>query len=106
MPVLSCLNFIVCSLWPLNWIMEFRFFCPSCGCKLKADQEVAGININCPECGFEFPVPPPETASSQTEPPATPTRDIAFAKPNPDGELTCPVCWLHFDGGDIMHIAV
>ena len=20
--------------------------------------------------------------------------------------ITCPVCWLHFDGGDIMHIAV
>lgn len=91
--------------------MEFRFFCPSCGRKLKADEDAAGMRVNCPDCGVEFPVPQPESSTSPqerppSEQPAAVVRDPAFAKPNPDGELTCPVCWLHFDGGDIMHIAV
>lgn len=89
--------------------MEFRFLCPSCGRKLKADEDAAGMSVNCPDCGVEFPVPQPETSPPPTElPPAeqSSVRDPAFAIPNSDGELTCPVCWLHFDGGDIMHIAV
>lgn len=91
--------------------MEFRFFCPSCGRKLKADEEAAGMSVNCPDCGVEFPVPQPESFTPQpehplSEQPAAVVRDPAFVKPNADGELTCPVCWLHFDGGDIMHIAV
>ena len=68
--------------------------------------------VNCPHCGAEFLVPsaevslPPSLHEPEAEAPVEPTRDLAFANPNPDGELTCPVCWLRFDTGDIMHIAV
>jgi predicted RNA-binding Zn-ribbon protein involved in translation (DUF1610 family) len=95
--------------------MEFRFYCPSCGCRLKADEQAAGMNVNCPDCGVGFFVPQPERSNlpaerPSTEPPselpAAPATDAVIAIPNPDGEFTCPVCWLHFDGGDIMHIAV
>jgi hypothetical protein len=88
--------------------MEIRFFCPSCGRKLKADEESAGMKVDCPDCSTEFHIPQPEISSSPTqpEPPVEPTRDPAFVNPNTDGNLTCPVCWLRFDAGDIMHIAV
>lgn len=84
--------------------MEFRFLCPSCGQKLKAEEEDAGRRVDCPHCGVEFRVPQPEP--ELPSPPAEPPRDRAFANPNLDGGLTCPVCWLRFDTGDIMHIAV
>jgi hypothetical protein len=89
--------------------MEFRFLCPSCGQKLRADEEAAGEKVDCPHCAVEFAVPspqapPPSPAPSPSIEPAS--RDPAFANPNPDGHLTCPVCWLRFDTGDIMHIAV
>ena len=48
-------------------------------------------------------MPPLPLASA---PPVEPVRDPAFANPNIEGELSCPVCWLRFDAGDIMHIAV
>jgi len=38
--------------------------------------------------------------------PVEPQRDSAIATPNSDGDLSCPVCWLRFDTGDVMHIAV
>jgi type I restriction enzyme M protein len=84
--------------------MEFRFSCPSCGQKLKAEEEHAGQTVDCPHCGAEFcvPQPEPELPSSPAEPP----RDRAFVNPNLDGALTCPVGWLRFDTGDIMHLAV
>ena len=84
--------------------MEFRFSCPSCGQKLKAEEEHAGRAVDCPHCAVEFcvPQPEPELPSSPTEPP----RDRAFANPSLDGALTCPVCWLRFDTGAIIHIAV
>lgn len=88
--------------------MEFRFFCPACGQKLKADEEAVGQSVNCPHCGSEFSVPPPEPAAPIPAADSLPTETpapTAFA-PNPEGELTCPVCWLRFDTGDIMHIAV
>jgi len=51
--------------------------------ELEAEAEAAG------------PLPgPPEFA-----PPAE--EDLAD-----EGALTCPVCWLHFDKGDVMHVAV
>jgi hypothetical protein len=34
--------------------MEFRFFYPSCGQKLKADVEHAKRKVDCPLCGVEF----------------------------------------------------
>jgi hypothetical protein len=88
--------------------MEFRFLCPTCALKLKADEEDAGQKADCPHCGGEFVVPQPEASlpPSASDPPIEPTRDSAFAGPNPNGDLTCPICWLRFDTGDIMHIAV
>ena len=84
--------------------MEFRFSCPSCGQKLKAEEERAGRTVDCPHCAVEFcvPQPEPELAPSPAEPP----RDRPFTNPHLDGALTCPVCWLRFDTGDIMHLAV
>jgi len=88
--------------------MEFRFLCPSCGQKLKADEETAGRKVDCPHCGLEFRVPQPEPASPAppADLPVEPPREPAFGNPNLGGDLTCPVCWLRFDTGDIMHIAV
>src|SRR5579862_5410635 len=88
--------------------MEFRFFCPSCGQKLKAEEEDAGRRVDCPHCSVEFrvPFPDPEPPIAPADLPVESPRDPAFATPNLDGELTCPVCWLRFDTGDIMHIAV
>lgn len=37
--------------------MEFRFLCPSCGQKLKAEAEDAGRMVDCPHCSVEFRVP-------------------------------------------------
>ena len=34
--------------------MEFHFWCPSCGQKLKADEEAAGKRVDCPHCGVVF----------------------------------------------------
>ena len=88
--------------------MEIRFFCPSCGRKLKADEDAAGMRVDCPDCGTEICVPPPDDPlpPPQNQSHTEPARDPAFADPNPDGNLTCPVCWLRFDAGNIMHIAV
>jgi hypothetical protein len=83
--------------------MEFRFFCPSCGQKLKAVEEHAGRTVDCLHCTVEFRVPEPEPELPPA--PAEPPRDRALANPNLDGALTCPVCWLRFDTGDIMHVA-
>jgi DNA-directed RNA polymerase subunit RPC12/RpoP len=79
--------------------MEFRFFCPSCGEKLKADEEDAGRGGDCPYCSTRFTVPRPESSATQPG-------SAAAAPPNLEGEFTCPVCWLRFDTGDVMHIAV
>jgi len=88
--------------------MEFRFLCPSCGEKLKAEEEESGRKANCPHCGFGFAVPTANAALPKTEKssPGEPARDTSFVVPNLEGEFTCPVCWLRFDTGDVMHIAV
>src|SRR5689334_864719 len=88
--------------------MEFRFLCPFCGQKLKADEETVGKKADCPHCNGEFVIPQPEVSlpAPVSETPIEPVRDIAFTNPNLEGELNCPVCWLRFDTGDIMHIAV
>ena len=88
--------------------MELRFNCPACGRKLKADEDAVGMKVDCPDCSTEFLVPEAEVSLPPlpTEPHHEPIRDPAFANPNIDGALTCPVCWLRFDAGDIMHIAV
>jgi DNA-directed RNA polymerase subunit M/transcription elongation factor TFIIS len=48
--------------------MEFQSYCPSCGQKLKAEQEHAGRTVGCPHCGVEFRVsqPEPELPSAET----------------------------------------
>jgi DNA-directed RNA polymerase subunit RPC12/RpoP len=88
--------------------MEFRFLCPSCGQKLKADEETAGSLVDCPHCSFEFrvPYPEPQEPPPGIAPPNEPPRDSTPPRPNLEGDLTCPVCWLRFSTGDIMHIAV
>ena len=87
--------------------MEFRFLCPCCREKLKAEEEESGRFANCPHCGFGFPIPPVSAAlpKNQLALPE-PEREPTFVTPNPEGEFTCPVCWLRFDTGDVMHIAV
>jgi len=84
--------------------MQSRFYCPSCGQKLKAEEEHAGRAVDCPHCGAEpcVPQPEPELPSSSAEPP----RDRRFTNPHLDGALTRPVCWLRFDTSDTMHLAV
>jgi len=66
------------------------------------------MRVDCPDCGTEITVPQPQAPlpSPQAAPSFEPHRDPAFANPNTEGNLTCPVCWLRFDAGDIMHIAV
>jgi DNA-directed RNA polymerase subunit RPC12/RpoP len=48
--------------------MEFRFSCPSCGQKLKAEEEHAGRTVHCPHCGVKFRLqqPKPELPSAET----------------------------------------
>jgi len=69
---------------------------------------MAGRLVDCPHCATEFSVPQPQTSTSEAsaETPAVRGRDTSFTNPNANGKLTCPVCWLRFDKGDIMHIAV
>jgi len=102
--------------------MDFRFLCPFCGQKLKAEETAAGKPVDCPSCRNEFLIPQPftENADSQSPPPlaeplpSPPSTDYYQAPqtpssapaPNLEGEHNCPVCWLRFDSGDIMHIAV
>ncbi len=88
--------------------MEYHFLCPTCGQKLKADEETAGRRVECPHCHVDFFAPELEETPPPTSPEVAvePTRESPATGPNPDGELTCPVCWLRFDTGDIMHIAV
>lgn len=94
--------------------MDFRFICPVCGRKLKADEEAIGMTVDCPDCRAKFTVPDPYLSPLPgPPPPINPSgspdeaaRDRELAHPNVDGALTCPVCWLRFDAGDIMHIAV
>ena len=66
------------------------------------------MKVDCPDCSAEFTIPHSEISlpPAPPEPPAEPTRDQAFVNPNTEGNLNCPVCWLRFDSGDIMHIAV
>ena len=49
-----------------------------------------------------------EAEAAEPEPPPLPTEFTPPAEEElPDaGALTCPVCWLHFDKGDVMHVAV
>jgi hypothetical protein len=41
---------------------------------------------------------PPAAAAADSRPPLAPSGDA--------GRFTCPVCWLKFDAGDVMHVAV
>jgi hypothetical protein len=90
--------------------MDFRFPCPICGQKLKADDEAIGEPVSCPHCGGEFVVPAmaaPAAELPEAPPPYLPAPEPSLLpQPNTEGEHSCPVCWLRFDSGDIMHISV
>jgi len=43
---------------------------------------------------------------SSTAPATVPDAAPELIQPTREGGLICPVCWLEFDAGDIMHIAV
>ncbi len=92
--------------------MEFRFLCPLCGQKLKAGEDAVGTPVSCPHCDGEIIIPPVDApADTPQRPPIlggySPGPGQSFLpSPNVEGEHSCPVCWLHFDSGDIMHIAV
>ena len=62
---------------------------------LEAQQPVPPPSVELPPA----PLPPPES-SDLREP------SLAYQVKLDAGELTCPVCWLRFDKGDVMHIAV
>jgi hypothetical protein len=52
-------------------------------------------------------LPPPVRSTSANPAPAAAEPVVPEAEINSEyGEFTCPVCWLKFDRGDVMHIAV
>ena len=61
--------------------MEFRFFCPACGQKMKADVEYAGKKADCIHCGVEFTIPQPE--KNTPEPASAPAPKPASTAPAP-----------------------
>jgi len=77
---------------------DIHFSCEWCGQYLAAPDEYRGLGVNCPACGQTTPVPPAFGIRSVGK---------GLAGTEEDGPaLTCPVCWLPFFVGDIMHIAV
>lgn len=88
--------------------MEFKFLCPHCGQKFRIDVEAVGRTTTCPVCGKSFVIPRPETTNPPQELAAAFARahESVIPTPNGEGKLSCPVCWLRFDVGDIMHISV
>jgi hypothetical protein len=97
--------------------MEFRFLCPFCDQKLKADDTAVGKAVDCLYCRKEFIVPAPvaDGPDSVTPPPLlsplpdnhqAPQMPYSVPEASSEGEHTCPVCWLRFDTSAIMHIAV
>ncbi len=87
--------------------MEIKFVCGVCDQHVVANAEAAGHAINCPGCGGEITVPqPPATEDTFSNESALFSSPGFSTAQNENGELTCPVCWLRFEAGDIMHIAV
>jgi hypothetical protein len=88
--------------------MEYRFDCPKCQGRLKAEDDLAGQRIQCGHCQFEFTAPSQDSLrpESNAEVGYGSGQGNSLHKQPSDGGLTCPVCWLAFDPGDVMHIAV
>lgn len=80
--------------------MDIRFSCHSCSQKLAVAEDYAGRTVACPSCAANLTVPQGE---SPVPNPRNGQMESLFQS---DDELTCPVCWLRFSAGDIMHIAV
>ncbi len=88
--------------------MEFRFHCPKCNQKLKAELESAGMLCHCPSCGTDFRIPQPPSPSDPSPSGSGPSarRESSPRPISPTGgQHTCPACWEKFDTGDMMHIA-
>jgi len=77
--------------------MDIRFSCEWCGQHLAATDQHRGFVINCPACGQTTSVPAAFGITS-----ASP---VAANSADDGPLLTCPICWLQFAIGDIMHIA-
>jgi DNA-directed RNA polymerase subunit RPC12/RpoP len=66
--------------------MDSSFNCPKCSLHITADECVVGEEIDCPECGEKFRVPPPEKAKPVpvVAKSATPVAAVAPATPAPE----------------------
>lgn len=49
---------------------------------------------------------PSEEAGNAPAPVPEAPSELELLQPSAEGKLMCPVCWLDFDAGDLMHIAV
>jgi DNA-directed RNA polymerase subunit RPC12/RpoP len=69
--------------------MDTSFNCPKCNLHITADECVVGEEIDCPECGEKFRVPPPKKARpvpvivKSAAPLAAPVQQTAPAHPVP-----------------------
>ena len=82
--------------------MQIKFNCTKCGQKMKADPEAAGLQSNCPTCGILIRIP--LTSANQATSASNGTN--VNRSDGTNGKYTCPICWLKFDLGEIMHISV
>jgi len=88
--------------------MDYRFDCPVCSEKLMADESFAGKLVQCPHCRSEFDAPPASSERNEVSSATSLGRDAhsGGTRGGEGGGHTCPVCWLRFDPGELMHIAV
>jgi hypothetical protein len=61
----------------------FRFPCPFCGKRLKAQEDKVGVGVTCPKCGKSLQVPPPGPASPEQGPVRRAFREATWADAPP-----------------------
>lgn len=57
--------------------MDTSFSCPQCGLHITADESVVGEEIDCPDCGAKFRVPPPAKPKPKPAPVGEPPKPAA-----------------------------
>ncbi len=83
--------------------MDTSFNCPKCKLHITADECVVGEEIDCPECGEKFRVPPKpkpvpvivKSAATLAHPVATPVAHAAPAHPAPSHAAPAPAAPAH-----------